>query len=264
MAARKSSSTRFGPRCPSRAGRGYTYLLLLFAVAVMAVAMAAAAQVWATNAQRSREQELLFIGGEFSRALQSYFDASPGEARRYPARLEDLLEDRRKSVLLRHLRKIYVDPVTRKAEWGTVVRDGQVVGVYSLARGQPLSAMLPEYVSVEALQGVVSDDGRSITLPPASGAGPQTPGAAPGARAPAPAVGLAVAQAGAQAAAPASGRNAAGSARQVKDYREWVFVPVVPLRPTELGVSGAPARGSNPVDGRGFGAPQGNQLPAGQ
>ncbi|MBL8472320.1 MAG: type II secretion system protein [Rhodocyclaceae bacterium] len=221
-------------RTPPRGARGYTYVLLLFAVAALGATMAGAAQLWATNAKRSREQELLFIGGEFSRALQSYRDAGGDGAQSYPAKLEDLLEDRRKSVLLRHLRRIYVDPVTRKAEWGTVLRDGRVVGVYSLAHGKPLSTQLPDYVTVGMTPGIVSDDGRSITLP----SGPAS-GGIPGVK-PTPQPVGARAQTGAplqQAGAPAP------KTREADDYRDWVFVPQEVPRAPGQGVGGAQAPG---------------------
>jgi hypothetical protein len=67
-----------------------------------------------------------------------YFQRSPGTAKRYPARLGDLLEDRRFLSRQRYLRRIYVDPMTGKAEWGLVqAPQGGVMGVYSLAEGKP-------------------------------------------------------------------------------------------------------------------------------
>jgi hypothetical protein len=38
----------------------------------------------------------------------------------------------------RHLRKIYVDPMTGTAEWGVVKTNNAVVGVYSLSEDEPL------------------------------------------------------------------------------------------------------------------------------
>ncbi len=119
--------------------RGFTYLAVLFVVAVMGAALASTATVWRTVSQREKEQELLFIGHEFRRALLQYHERSPGGAKQYPKRLEDLLEDRRFPTLTRHLRRIYRDPMTGSQEWGLVVGpDGMIVGVYSLSMDRPL------------------------------------------------------------------------------------------------------------------------------
>lgn len=122
-----------------RASRGFTYLGLLFGVAVMGLALASVAQVWVTTSKREREQELLFIGNEFRQAIGSYYESTPG-AKEYPRRLADLLQDNRFPNVRRHLRKLYVDPMTGKAEWGLVVQGDQILGVYSLSRDRPLKS----------------------------------------------------------------------------------------------------------------------------
>lgn len=120
---------------------GYTYLLLLFFTATMGAALVQVAQVWHTMAVRDKEAELLFIGGEFQRAIKSYYNAFSGRGSRYPKALEDLLEDRRDGVVLRrHLRRVYRDPFTGNNEWGLVnAPDGSgIAGVFSLAAGAPI------------------------------------------------------------------------------------------------------------------------------
>ena len=49
----------------------------------------------ATVAQREREADLLFIGEQFRRAIESYFLAAPPDRRTLPAHLDDLLADTR-------------------------------------------------------------------------------------------------------------------------------------------------------------------------
>ncbi|WP_050464823.1 hypothetical protein [Herbaspirillum autotrophicum] len=56
---------------------------------------------------------------------------------RYPATLEDLLRDGRVPGIKRHLRKIFVDPMTGKAEWGLIKAGGRIVGVHSLSAKKP-------------------------------------------------------------------------------------------------------------------------------
>mgnify|MGYP000116382826 CR=1 FL=1 len=124
--------------------RGFGYLLVLFMVAALGLMLARAGKVWHTTAQREREAELLFIGNQFRRAITSYVESSPAAARQYPARLEDLLDDKRSGVSKRHLRRIYADPMTGAAQWGLVQASGRISGVHSLAQGQPLKTSFGE------------------------------------------------------------------------------------------------------------------------
>ena len=114
---------------------GFTYIALLIGVAIMGTVLASLGTVWHTLVQRENEKDLLFIGNQFRRALSSYFLNN----QRFPMRLEDLIQDENKLVVKRHLRKIFVDPMTSKTDWGTVkLPGGQIVGVYSLSDEEPL------------------------------------------------------------------------------------------------------------------------------
>lgn len=118
---------------------GFTYLGVIAAVTVIGVALAATGEVWQLSAQRERERELLFAGSEFQRAIQRYYSAGPGPMRRYPRDFDELLRDPRFPNVVRHLRRVYRDPVTGKAEWGIVrAPDGGMLGVYSLSHARPI------------------------------------------------------------------------------------------------------------------------------
>jgi hypothetical protein len=99
----------------------------------------AGVDVWSLARHRAREKELLFVGDQYRRAIQRYyFGAPPGTSRVLPSRLEDLLEDDRYPMPVRHLRRRYPDPITGSQEWG-VLRVGQrIAGVYSLSDKQPI------------------------------------------------------------------------------------------------------------------------------
>lgn len=117
---------------------GFTYAALLLAVAVVGIGLAAAGQSWSTAAQREREAELLFAGGEFRDAIRSYYFASPG-AQRYPRRLEQLLEDERFPFPRRHLRRLYRDPMTGKRDWVLIdAPGGGIMGVHSRSQDNAL------------------------------------------------------------------------------------------------------------------------------
>jgi len=112
--------------------RGFTYLVLLFALALAGAALARLGPSWQQAAQRGREAELLFRGGQIRDALQRFHDSTPGGTAALPAQLDELLTDRRGTAPRHHLRRLYTDPFTGRADWLTV-RDatGGIVGVRS-------------------------------------------------------------------------------------------------------------------------------------
>lgn len=122
---------------------GFTYLWVLLTVALVGLGLSLAADVYTTSLQREKERELLAIGAQFRAAIASYYAlglasrrASPVDA--YPTSLEDLLEDKRLPGLRRHLRKIFVDPMTGRNEWGLVKIGDRIVGVHSLSDRMPI------------------------------------------------------------------------------------------------------------------------------
>jgi len=119
-----------------RRAQGFSYLGLLFFVAITAAALAALGQAWSTAAQRERERELAFRGGEIARAIESYAKAVPPQSGlNYPTRWEDLLEDRRGAKTRHHLRRLYADPFTGKADWVLIPATPSPVNVASPALG---------------------------------------------------------------------------------------------------------------------------------
>lgn len=122
--------------------RGFGYLLVLFAIAAMGLLLAGTGQVWHTTAQREKEAELLFVGGQFANAIAAYHESTPGStagaAKQYPPTLQDLLADKRFPMPRRHLRQIYRDPMTGSAEWGLIKAGDRIVGVHSLSADKPL------------------------------------------------------------------------------------------------------------------------------
>ncbi len=73
----------------------------------MGIVLATAGEVWHMALKREKEQELLFVGDQFRRALSCIAEHTPGKARRYPLSLEELLKDPRYPGVQRYLRKIY-------------------------------------------------------------------------------------------------------------------------------------------------------------
>lgn len=117
---------------------GFTYMALMVAVIVIGLAVASTGKVWSTVVKRDREAELLFRGVEIKRAIGSYYRLSPGVSV-FPKSLDDLVKDPRQPSIVRHLRKLYTDPMTGKADW-VLIKDkgGGVLGVRSSSEARPL------------------------------------------------------------------------------------------------------------------------------
>jgi type II secretory pathway pseudopilin PulG len=123
----------------TRRSQGFAYLALLIAVAVAGAVLASIGELASHAQQREKEAELLFVGQQYRQAIAAYYERSPGGAKRYPQKLEDMLEDKRYPVAQRYLRRPYPDPVTGKSEWGLMEGPGGgIMGVYSLSETQPV------------------------------------------------------------------------------------------------------------------------------
>lgn len=126
--------------------RGVTLLLVLFMVVVLGLAMGMTGKVWKTVVQRDREEQLLWVGNQYRLAIKSYSTAMVGQggqvvsgaavptvgqkkavAAVYPNSLQDLLKDPRFQNPVRHIRKLYKDPITGK-DFKLIRAGGQVTG----------------------------------------------------------------------------------------------------------------------------------------
>ncbi len=131
---------------PARAGiqllrrqRGFSYAVLLIAVIVIALAAEVAVQTTSQVMKRDREDELLYRGDQYRRAIKSYYESGVG-IKRYPPSLDDLLVDPRFQ-RRRHIRQLYPDPMDRegKGEWKLIrATDGGIKGVVSSSEDKPL------------------------------------------------------------------------------------------------------------------------------
>lgn len=171
-------------KCSATGGRrarpsGFTYIGLLIAVAILGVVSAGAITAGSALQRRSHEAELLFIGEQFRAAFQSYYDSTPPGHAPYPASLAQLLKDPRLPATRRHLRRIYADPLTGKAQWGTIpAPGGGIAGIHSLAEGRPIkiSGFPPAFASFEG-KASYSDWIFSPALPAAADTTPRQPAA---------------------------------------------------------------------------------------
>ena len=127
-------------RTHAAAGQGgFTYFMLLWWVALSGIMLAALSQQWAFERRREKEAEMVARAQEIVAAIAAYHQAVPNGP--WPASLQDLVEDRRGPRTLRHLRRIWVDPLTGRADWG-LVRDvpGQATPAAARAASQAAAA----------------------------------------------------------------------------------------------------------------------------
>lgn len=161
-----------------RADRGLVLIALLIFLALSCLAVAAAADMWASVRQREREAELLFVGNQYRRAIESYWTASPAAAKALPTSVRQLLRDDRFPQPVMHLRREYADPITGEA-LQLITTGLAIVGVSSRSSEVPIKrANFPDrYAHFEA--AATYAQWRFIFAPPRPGAprpgAPRTP-----------------------------------------------------------------------------------------
>jgi type II secretory pathway pseudopilin PulG len=120
------------------AHRGVVLMGLMVLLALGGLAAVKYGESAAVARQREQETQLLWIGQQYRQALESYYLASPGPVKHLPVQLAELVRDSRFPAPVRHLRKLYADPIQPDVPWGLVRRGNQIIGVYSQADGEPL------------------------------------------------------------------------------------------------------------------------------
>ena len=146
-----------------RKTEGYSFIELIVVTTILLILASAALPLAQVTAQRSREAELRRSLRELRVAIDRFKDAvdrgqipttelEPG-SEGYPPDLDTLVEgvaaaNDASGRMLKFLRRVPVDPMTREAEWGrraykdsptsTTWGGGNVYDVYSLAEGTAL------------------------------------------------------------------------------------------------------------------------------
>jgi len=133
------TAPRNRPAAPGRArgARGLVLLALLIMIVLVGIGALGAAELWATTLRRDREEQLLFVGDQYRRAIRSYWGMSPGR-RAYPPSIAVLLTDDRFPVPVHHLRRAYRDPMTESGEFEPIVQANAIVGVHSTSTDEPM------------------------------------------------------------------------------------------------------------------------------
>lgn len=114
--------------------RGVALMAVLVMVVIMSLGASIIGIIWKTKVQRSKEQELLWRGDQYRKAIASYYRVT---RETYSPNLEVLERDPRFLQRVRHIRRFFKDPIT-----GTdfvLIRDasGAIIGVRSSSNLEP-------------------------------------------------------------------------------------------------------------------------------
>jgi hypothetical protein len=182
-----------------RTGRqsGYALFLVMMAVTLMLVALTAALPSIYMENQREKEEELIFRGNQYARAIFFFHT----RFRRFPNSVDELL----KTNGIRFLRKAYKDPMTKDGKWRFIhanaagaLLDSQTMkvqaglnpfggnppgGSLGSTSGSPGSTGSPDQSSGGSANGQgaptdqnqQADQGQNAEQQPAAGSAPQTP-----------------------------------------------------------------------------------------
>lgn len=130
--------------------RGATLVVVLVLMVILGLSAGIAGTTWKTVMQKAKEEELLFVGDQYRRAIEAYYTKGHGgRAGIYPSQIDYLLKDPRSLQTLRHIRRLYADPMTG-GDW-MLIKDegGRIKGVYSSSGLEPFKkdGFIKEYES---------------------------------------------------------------------------------------------------------------------
>lgn len=117
---------------------GATFLWALLLLFILTVGLGKLLDIQSTRMQREQEDELLWAGEQYRRAIEHYYLASPGELKQLPKKVEHLLLDPRLLTMTRHLREAYADPISQQPFIEVRDHSGHLIGVRSASNRQPL------------------------------------------------------------------------------------------------------------------------------
>jgi len=137
---------------------GFAYIALLASITVLMLVLTSASEVASQSLKREREYQLFFVGEQIRNAIGRYYENTPQGTKAFPKSLNVLLHDERFINNTRHLRQIYLDPMTNTRDWGLVQNENkQIIGVFSTSTESLLITNLdPNVVTIDAGQPVLN------------------------------------------------------------------------------------------------------------
>jgi len=226
---------------------GYTLLILMFIVASMIILLTAATPSLVTQGRREREEEMIWRGNQYVRAIGLYYR----KFGKYPTKIDDLYQNTNG---VRFLREKYTDPMnTTDGTWRLIYLgpNGQLIGSVNYTNILQMSMQGPTAMGAQGASSSGAAGTPQSTTPfgaPGAGAAGTTPQAG-GAQSPDQS-GLEASPLGGEII----GGNIIGIGSKVKkssikvlngatDYYHWEFI----WKPIQ--VVGAPAQAAPPAAG---------------
>jgi type II secretory pathway pseudopilin PulG len=161
------SGQNTGTRNRRHGESGYTLLMVVFMVATSLIFASAVLPNLLTQGRREREQEAIWRGEQYERAIGLYYR----KFGRYPTKIEDLTQQTNG---VRFLRKAYTDPMNKDdGSWRFIYvgPNGQLIGS---VRSQSL---LQSALTASGMPGLsLPGAGTQPPPPPGSASGPTAPG----------------------------------------------------------------------------------------
>jgi type II secretory pathway pseudopilin PulG len=124
-----SAAEAAAPRIAGRRDDGYALVILLMLATVILIGLTAALPSVYTQGQRQKEEELIFRGNEYARAIAMF----RRQFRRFPTDLKEL----KQTSGMRFLRREYADPMTRTGKWRFIHADASGTPIDSRTISRP-------------------------------------------------------------------------------------------------------------------------------
>jgi type II secretory pathway pseudopilin PulG len=135
-------------------------LIVMMLATVLLISLSAALPNIYTAGMREREEELIFRGNEYARAIVLF----RRQFRRYPTSVKELLQ----TSGIRFLRREYADPMSRRGKWRFIHADanGTILDSVTLPRSPAASAGKTEGPALGAGAGDSAPAGKSESPAP--------------------------------------------------------------------------------------------------
>ena len=148
--SRRYPSPRGGRSREASAETGYVLLIVMMMATLLLISLAAAAPSIYVEGQREKEQELIFRGEQYARAIELFHQ----QFKRYPTSVKELLHTNNMSFLRRPFR----DPMTKSGKWRFIhataagmILDSKILGPPGMQKNTPFGANSPGGPSQSAL-----------------------------------------------------------------------------------------------------------------